>query len=292
MCRMFLMEVSSVNYVKVLGIYTLLIVGTISVDFDGNIDLNTPIKEFYRLPLKQKNEITVLVQATTDARILLSDDNTNPDITPVPVEIVIGGKGNTSLSVGLAQDDGTGKYPKEVVQTPKLLSATHWKAFSIRWYYGRVMVYNHGYQKPIITWDGPKDGSVSFSQIGVRTVGCSGQWRVQGLPKFNTADGDAYKKMDIYCGRLDFEVSAWRDAYIQFVSKPEAAGTAPRIHCVLGYGDPRSFSAVFLNGNAVSPVQETVPTLSTNEYRRFWFKWDCNNFMVRSTVKNFWPASM
>jgi len=221
-----------------------------------------------------------VVQASTDARIILYDGDTGPDVSTVKVEVVIGGDKNSTVSIGLVKDDGTGKYPKEVVQKAKLLSATHSKAFVIRWWYGRVMVYSHGFKKPMIIWDGPKEGA--FSHIGVRTVGCSGDWRVQGLPKFTTADGAEYKDMQINCGRLDFEVSALRDAYIMFTAQPTAARTPAPMHCVLGCGSTKR-SAVFFNYQEQNPVEEIVPTLSTNEYRRFWCKWDANNFMVTSS---------
>ncbi len=253
--------------------------GTVAAEY--NNDINTPLTEFYRLPLKTCNEITISVKASNDASILLYDGSKSSDASDIKVEIVLGGDKNSTVSVGLSKDDGTGKYAKQLVQKDSALSATHFKVFLIRWYKGRVTIYNHGFKSPFVTWDGPPESQ--FSSIGVRTVGAAGEWIVQGAPSFKTADSAEYKEIVINTGRLDFEVTSVRDTYVAFTPEPKWSKN-PIVHLVLGGWGTAKRSAFWWNFGEVTAVEEPEWPVVQNEYRRFWVKWDAYNLIVSDPI--------
>ena len=126
-----------------------------TVNAEVTPEINNPTSEFYRLPLKSHNEITISVKASTDASILLFDRSKLSDASDIKVEIVLGSDKNSTVSVGLAKDDEV--HAKVLIEKDSCLSATHFKTFAIRWHKGRVMVYNLGFKQPFVTFDGPAE---------------------------------------------------------------------------------------------------------------------------------------
>src|SRR5687768_15466933 len=102
--------------------------GTLEAEIYG--DINAGTKEFYRLPLKTRNEIVISVKASNDASILLFEDSKSSDASEIKVEVVLGGDKNSTCSIGLSKDDGSGKYGKALVSKDMALSATHFKTFT------------------------------------------------------------------------------------------------------------------------------------------------------------------
>jgi len=252
--------------------------------YNGTVTAEIPLtdtasatKEFYRLPLKTVNEITVSVKASNDASILLFDGSKSSDASNIKVEVVLGSDKNSTVSVGLQNDDGTSKYPKQLIGKDSALSATHFKVFTIRWYKGRVMVYNHGFKKPFVTWDGPPESL--FSSVGIRTLGCSGDWIVQGAPVLTTADSKEFKEIVINSGRLDYEVESYRDAYVLLTPEAEWSRN-PIVHVILGAWGSMKRSGIWWNFGEVAAVEEADFPVVQNEYRRFWIKWDAYNILV------------
>jgi len=237
-------------------------------------DSATPTKEFYRLPLKQKNEIVIEVKAASNASILLFDSSKSSDSSNIKVEVLLGGDKNSTASIGLQNDDGT--HPKELVQADRVLSATHFKVFTVRWCHGRVMVYNDGFKKPFVVWDGPKEAR--FSSVGIRTNGCSGDWKVQGMAVVTTADGAEYKEIVINTGRMDFEMRGHNHcSYVVFT--PDAIFDKTKIiHYALGY-EYNTKLGFFWNFN-LGVEEAGSKFVSETEYHRFWCKWDANNFWI------------
>jgi len=244
--------------------------GTLAAEPVANT--KTPTTEFYRLPLKEKNEITVAVKASSDASILLFDGSKSSDASEIKVEIVLGSDKNSTVSVGLAKDDGSGKFNKALEPKDRVLSATHFKRFTVRWANGRVMVYNDGFPKPFISWDGPPE--CSFSHVGVRTLGCSGEWIVQGMPVVKTVDGKEYHEVVINSGRIDFEVCGHRDTCL--VLHPEAKFDVGNIFH-FGFGCAAAMNGTYFWWNYNEGGHDNDGMISGTDYRRFWVKWDNNN---------------
>jgi hypothetical protein len=99
-----------------------------------------PTTEYYRLPLKQKNEISV--KASSNASILLFDGRKSSDASDIKVEVVLGTDNDSNVSIGLAKDDRRGKYALELLEKKSVLSATRFRTFKVRWVKARVMIYN------------------------------------------------------------------------------------------------------------------------------------------------------
>jgi len=231
---------------------------------------NEPVKEFFRLPTLSTNQLDFSVQAASGVSLLLYNKDVTSDSSEYKVIVNLGSDGNSTTSIGLSKEDV--KYTNALESTKGVISATHFKTFTVRWYKGRVMLFNHGFDKPFITFDGPKE--LGFSNIGVRTVGCSGDWRVQGLPKFTTADTKEYHDIEINTGRLDFEIQAWHDCYMHLF--PDMKMGDEVLIVIGGWNNGRSS---WLFGGAEQGFHRDWEggAMCEGEYRKYWIKWDATN---------------
>jgi len=236
---------------------------------------------WFRLPLKATNEITVTVMASSGANLLFYDKDPTSDSSEYKVLVTLGSDGNTTASIGLKSENS--KYNTELVTAKNILSGSHFKTFTVRWAKGRVMLFHHGFEKPLIVWDGPKE--IGFTNVGVRTVGCAGEWRVQGLPNIKTPDSKEYHDVEINTGRMDFELMAGHDC--GFCLAPDMKFGDHVIAFIGAWNNARS--AIFKGGEIGynrGDRTQGAGILSENEYRKFWVKWDATNIFFGRAGSN------